>query len=144
MAASMFLAMRASLSSLQRARAVAASSIKQLSPAPVDLSTSCLLPKSRQTRASTSLAFVNRQEQQSQHVDPTSTRLDHPISLARMPSGKDRLYVALYARGGEPSMSGLEDKFVDLTPPPTPASSAFTARQIPLGLDRRAQKGDAP
>ncbi|KXJ84944.1 hypothetical protein Micbo1qcDRAFT_186820 [Microdochium bolleyi] len=28
-----------------------------------------------------------------------------------MPSGKDRLYVALYARGGDPTMPGLEDKY---------------------------------
>ncbi|KJZ71011.1 hypothetical protein HIM_09590 [Hirsutella minnesotensis 3608] len=28
-----------------------------------------------------------------------------------MPSGKDRLYVALYARGGAPTMPGLEDTY---------------------------------
>ncbi|EGP83554.1 uncharacterized protein MYCGRDRAFT_96713 [Zymoseptoria tritici IPO323] len=28
-----------------------------------------------------------------------------------MPSNKDRIYIALYARGGEPQMPGLEDKY---------------------------------
>lgn len=29
-----------------------------------------------------------------------------------MPSNKDRLYVALFARGGAPKMPGLEDTYV--------------------------------
>ncbi|KAK0303821.1 hypothetical protein LTR54_006375 [Friedmanniomyces endolithicus] len=32
-----------------------------------------------------------------------------------MPSGKDRIYVALYTRGGKPKMKGLEDKQVAKT-----------------------------
>lgn len=33
-----------------------------------------------------------------------------------MSSNKDRLYVALYARGGEVKMLGLEDKSVNFGP----------------------------
>jgi len=29
-----------------------------------------------------------------------------------MPSGKDRLYIGLYGRGGQPKMSTLEDTYV--------------------------------
>jgi hypothetical protein len=38
------------------------------------------------------------------HIVSTS-----PSLYSKMPSNKDRLYVALYARGGAPTMPGKED-----------------------------------
>lgn len=39
-----------------------------------------------------------------------SEKMPHAVPVYMRPSNKDRLYIALYARGGDSIMSGGEDK----------------------------------
>lgn len=41
-----------------------------------------------------------------------SEKMPHAVPVYKRPSNKDRLYIALYARGGDSVMSGGEDKYV--------------------------------